>query len=201
MTETGRERLFDAMLLELAERGYEEMVVTDALVRSGISETEFDAAFADKDACLFAAYEQLTGRLIERATERCDSDEDWPDRVQQGVEALLSELAASPQMALVVVRSFPAIRPEAHRLYMDFLEAFAPFFRGGRGFSDIPEDLPAEVEMLAIGAAEAIIFDEIMAGRAGGLADMMPAVLFSVLVPFLGPREASNTWQKAKKNG
>jgi AcrR family transcriptional regulator len=201
MSGTARARLFDAMLLDLAERGYEGVVVEDALTHSGIPQAEFDATFGDKDACLFAAYEHLTERLINRATEGCDSGAEWPERIRHGLDTLLNEFAARPQMARVVMRSFPAIHPAAHGLYMNFLEAFAPFFREGRDFAGVPEDLPARVEMLAIGAGEAIVFDEIMAGRAAELPELMPAILFSVLVPFLGPEEASAAWQRAKSNG
>ena len=45
--------------------------------------------------------------------------------------------------------------------------------------------------MLAVGAAEAIVFEEIEAGRAARLPALGPAILFSILVPFLGPDGAS----------
>jgi AcrR family transcriptional regulator len=192
-----RGHLFEAMLLALAKRGYEGMVVEDVLVRSGTSQAEFDAAFGDKDACLFAAYEHFTDRLLATTTERCQPGEEWPLRIQQGLEALLGELAAQPQMAQVVMRSFPAIRPAAHARYMSFLEAFAGFFTEGREFAGVPEGLPAQVEMLAVGAAEAIVFDEVHAGRAAELRKLMPAILFSVLVPFLGPERAATAWREA----
>jgi hypothetical protein len=53
--------------------------------------------------------------------------------------------------------------------------------------------------MLAVGAAEAIVFEEIEAGRAAQLPALAPAILFSVLVPFLGPEAASAEMQKARQ--
>jgi AcrR family transcriptional regulator len=185
------------MLLELSRRGYAGMVVEDALVRSGISQAEFDVTFGDKDICLFAAYEHLTDRLLDTATEQCDPDEEWPRRIRHGLEALLSELAAEPQLAQMVMRSFPAIRPAAHARYMSFLETLAGFFREGREFAGVPEGLPEQVEMLAVGGAEAIVFDEVHAGRAAELPKLMPSILFSVLVPFLGPEKAAAAWREA----
>jgi len=197
MESAARERLLEAMLIELTEKGYKGMILEDVLVRSGISQVDFEAEFGDKDACLFAAYERLTEQLIGRATERCDSGEAWPERIRRGLETLLSEFAAQPETARVLTRSFPAIRPDAYRHYMEFVEAFTPFFREGRAFSGVAEELPEEVEMLAVGAAEAIIFEEIEAGRATRLPAMMPAILFSLLVPFMGPDEASAAMQVA----
>jgi len=58
-------------------------------------------------------------------------------------------------------------------------------------------ELPREVEMFAVGAAEAIIFEEIEAGRAAQLPVLAPAILFSVLVPFVGPEAASAEMERA----
>jgi hypothetical protein len=53
------------------------------------------------------------------------------------------------------------------------------------------------VELLAVGAAEAIIFGEVDAGRAGRLPQMLPEILFSVLVPFMGPDRAADEMRTA----
>jgi AcrR family transcriptional regulator len=186
-----RERLFEAMLAELAERGYEGVSVERALGRCGISAAEFAAEFEDMDACLFAAYEQLTTRLVGDATGGCDPGAEWPERIREGLKRVLGELAARPEMARVIVRSFPAIRPATYLRYMAFLEAFTPFLEEGREFPGTTPELPEEIEMLAVGAAETLIVGEIEAGRTAQLPEMLPSILFSLLVPFLGPDAAS----------
>jgi AcrR family transcriptional regulator len=199
MQPAARERLLEAMLTELAERGYGAISVTDALTLAGVSKTDFEAEFTGKDACLFAAYEQLTERLTGKTSEGCGRDGEWPARVRGGLEALLQELAQAPALARVTIRAFPAISPEARARYQEFVEGFAPLLREGRRFSGVGEKLPAEVEMLAVGAAEAIVFEEIEAGRAARLPDLAPAILFSLLVPFLGPEAASAEMEKAQQ--
>jgi AcrR family transcriptional regulator len=201
MQPAARERLFEAMLVELGERGYEEMEVDDVLTISGVSKTDFEAEFADKDACLFAAYEQLTERLARRTTEGCAGGGEWPARVRGGLAALLAELAAAPARAVVVVRAFPAISPEARGRYQEFVQSFAPLLQEGRVLSGMAEELPAEIELFAVGAAEAIIFEEVEAGRAAQLPAQGPAILFSVLVPFLGAEAAAAEMQKASEAG
>jgi AcrR family transcriptional regulator len=186
------------MLSELDERGYDALGVADVLDGAGVSRADFEAEFADKDACLFAAYEQLTERLARRTTEGCGLGGEWPARVRGGLEALLEELAAAPALARVAIRAFPAIGPEARARYQELVEGFAPLLREGRQLSGAGEELPAEVEMLAVGAAEAIVFEEIEAGRAAQLGALAPEILFSVLVPFLGPEAASAEMQRAR---
>lgn len=199
MQPAARERLLESMLSELAERGYGAMEVADVLTLSGVAKADFEAEFADKDACLFAAYQHLTERLTQKASESCARGEDWPARVRGGLEGLLKELARDPGLARVAVRVFPEINPAARARYQDFVAAFGPLLREGRGLANTAAELPEEVEMLAVGAAEAIVFEEVEAGRAALLPALSPAILFSVLVPFLGPETASAEMVKAQQ--
>jgi len=192
-----RDALLRAMLDELAHRGYEEMSVERASEVAGITAGEFAAEYRDKDECLFAAYDRLTEAMVEKASVGCDSDEPWPERIRSGLERLLEEVAAQPLMAEVLTRAFPGIRPAAYERYVALLGRFVPFMHEGRDYSEVDEELPGEVELLAVGAAEAIIFGEVDAGRAERLPRMMPEILFSVLVPFMGPDRAADEMRSA----
>jgi AcrR family transcriptional regulator len=199
-TQVERSRLLDAMLEEMAEKGYEGVAVDAALRRAGLDRDRILVEFVDKDSSLRAAYKQLTVRLQQKAAAACACAEgEWPQRVRRGLHALLEQLAAGPEVARVLTRSFPSIDAEARSCYQSFLEGFAPLLDEGREYSRMGSELPAEVEMLAVGAAEAIIFEEIEAGRAARLPRMGPAILFSVLVPFLGPEAASAEMELARE--
>jgi AcrR family transcriptional regulator len=200
-TQLERERLLDAMLEEMVEKGPDGAEVEVALRRAGLEGEQWLAEFVDKDACLCAAYTQLTERLACKTGEGCSRGENWPQRVRCGLEALLEELADAPAVAQLLIRAFPAIGPAARARYQAFVESFAPLLAGGRELTGTGAgaELPREVEMLAVGAAEAIVFEEVEAGRAGQLPGLAPAILFSVLVPFLGPEAASAEMQKASE--
>jgi AcrR family transcriptional regulator len=192
-----RETVLRAMLLELAERGYEEASVERARAVAGVPEQELAEEFGDKDDCLFAAYDFLTDQFVARASAECDSGDPWPERVRTGLETLLRALAEQPELALALTRSFPGIRPAAYERYVELLSRFEPFMAEGRQYSEVDEELPGEVELLAVGAAEAIIFGEVDAGRAERLPQMLPEILFSVLVPFMGPDRAADEMRTA----
>jgi hypothetical protein len=144
----------------------------------------------DHEARLLAAYEQLLERLLIRIVERCDPRVAWPQRIRDGLESLLAELAAQPEMARAVVCAFPSIQPTAYLRYLDFLRELAPLLKEGRSFSEAGEELPPETEMLAVASAGSLISAEIEAGRAQLLPALLPSILFSVLVPFVGPEAA-----------
>jgi hypothetical protein len=191
-TQFERAHLLDALLEGMAEKGYCRGAVETALHQPGLDCSECLVEFVDTDISLFAAYEQLTERLRRKAAEGCAAaGGGWPQRVRGGLRVLLEELAANPQMARVLIRTFPSSGPEARARYQNFVEEFAPLLSEGCEVSGIGGELPGEVEMLAVGAAEAIIFEEIEAGRAATLPALGPEILFSVLVPFLGPEAAS----------
>lgn len=192
-----RESLLRAMLEELVGKGYGEASVESAREAAGVSTAEFEAEYGDKDECLFAAYDCLTERVVAVASSACEAGEPWPERVKTGLENLLEAIASHPQMATAVTRSFPGIRPAAYDRYVGLLSRFEPFMREGREYSEVDEELPSEVELLAVGAAEAIIFGEVDAGRAERLPQMMPEILFSVLVPFMGPDRAADEMRSA----
>lgn len=192
-----RDMLLRAMLQELVGKGYREASVDRARQAAGVSAADFEAEFDGKDECLFAAYDQLTETVVARASADCDRNDPWPARVRVGLESLLEAVAAYPEMAKAMARSFPGIRPAAYERYVDLLSRFVPLMREGREYSGVDEELPGEVELLAVGAAEAIIFGEVDAGRAERLPQMMPEILFSILVPFMGPDRAVDEMRTA----
>jgi hypothetical protein len=196
-----RGRLHEAILAELEQKGLDGIDLPALLPRVGIQERDFDATYESVEDCLFAAYDELTAHLDTTVRDACRADpegSDWIERVTAGLAALLDELAAQPQMARALVRAFPSIGARAQARSQAFVESFGPMLIGGRDASDLGPDLPGEVEMLATGAVEAIVFEEVESGRAQELPAMLPPLLFSLLVPFVGPGRAADAMERAR---
>jgi hypothetical protein len=204
-----RERLLEATLLELEEKGRDGLALEVVLGQAEVSEAEFAAEYDGVEGCLIDAYQQLTERLDVAVRLGCNmgggwplsATPEWPAQVRGGLEALLAELAGSPELARALTRTFPSIGPEQQARYQAFVESFGPMLAKGREFSGAEQELPGEVEMLAVGAAEAIVFEEVESGRAAELGAMGPSILFSLLVPFLGPGGAAAEMEKARQGG
>jgi AcrR family transcriptional regulator len=202
-----RERLLENALLELEQRGREGIAVEQLLARSGVEEDDFLATFGDLDGCLDDAYEELTAKLVRVARESCEGAPDpsrlernrWPGRVRHGLEALLAHLAARPRLATALTRAYPSLGSPQQARYHRFVARFEPMLAPGRRFAGADVELPRNVEALAVGAAEAIVFDRIQAGEADELEQHAPSILFSVLVPFLGPEAAGTELAKAQQ--
>ena len=188
---TPRKRMLRAMARAVAARGYDHVSVADVVQAAGVSRSTFYEEFASKDECLLAAYDALLERLIDQVFAAYESETRWPDQVRAGLAALLEALAEEPEVARMATVEIPAAGPEAHRRYRAAIERFVSFFLDGRQVSGRGPTLPRETELMAVGGAEAIIFDEVVAGRASQLTELLPDILFAVLVPYLGPDEAA----------
>jgi AcrR family transcriptional regulator len=191
VTRPERTRLLEAMLEELVEKGYAEVEVEAAIQRARLVGGEWSSQFPDKDSCLAAAFEELTEELRTAIADGCQTAYDWPGRVAGGLRVLLGRLSERAAMAEALSRTFPSIGLAALTRYQDFVESLAPLLAEGREFAEFGEELPGEVELLAVGSAEAIVSEQIRLGRAAQLAAMTPEILFSVLVPFTGPEIAA----------
>jgi AcrR family transcriptional regulator len=201
VTRPERTRLLEAMLEELVEKGYPAVEVEAAIRRARLVGGGWTTQFPDKDTCLVAAFEELTEELRTAIVEGCLAATGWPDQVAGGLRVLLDCLAERAAIAEGLARIFPSIGPEALRRYHGFVESLAPLLAGGREFAEHGEELPTEVELLAVGSVESIVFDQIQLGRTAELAAMAPEVLFSAMVPFTGPAMAAEAMVAERNRG
>lgn len=199
MSATTREQILRSAIRAIAERGYEATTVDELLEHADLARVAFEQEFDDKEVCVLAAYDWVIDGAVARFAEAYETGmaTSWPEAVRRGLEALLAAIAEHPAATRVATVEVPAVGPEAHRRYRAAMERFLPYLRDGRDFCERPEELPDHVDLMALGAAEAIIFDEIAGGRAEGLPAMMPEILFTVLVPYLGPQDAAGEMHAA----
>ncbi len=97
-----RERLMIAATELLASDGYRGVGVREITAHARVSRAAFYAAFDDKDACVFAAYERFIEVLLARLTETTAPSATETATVNSFLEAYLSTL----QLDLVAARAF-----------------------------------------------------------------------------------------------
>lgn len=185
-----RERLLDAAIDVVAEKGYAKTTVADLTREAGISRTTFYEMYPDKEACFLAAYDAAADVLARRVAAAFEAEGEWPVRVRAGLEALLGSLAAEPAVARLALVDFGAAGPAAQRRYRAALQRMTPLFDEGRDFAPEGRRLPPNTSRMAIGAVVGLVADEIAAGRAEQLPDLLPDVHLAALSPYLGPEAA-----------
>ncbi len=186
-----RERLLEATMQIVAEKGYVATTVADLAKRAGISRTTFYELFADKEACFLAAYDDAVDRLVRRISVAYEAEQRWPDRARAGLATLLEALADDPAQARLAFVDVASAGPAAQRRFRAAVQRLTPFFDEGRDFAPGGRSLPANTSRMAAGAVVGLISDELVAGRAEKLPSLLSDVLFATLVAYLGPDAAA----------
>lgn len=175
----------------VAEKGYAATTVADLTREAGISRTTFYELFADKEACFLAAYDNAVDGLVRRISAAYEAEDRWPDRARAGLATLLEALAADPAQARLALVDVAAAGPAAQRRYRAAVQRLTPFFDEGRDFAPGGRSLPANASRMAAGAVVGLIADELIAGRADKLPDLLSDLLFATLVAYIGPDAAA----------
>ena len=186
-----RERLLEAAVRVVAEKGYAATTVADLTREAGISRTTFYAMFKDKEACFLAAYDSVADALVRRIAKAYEAEERWPQRARAGLAALLEALAEEPAIARLTLVDVGVAGPAAQRRYRAALQRLTPLFEEGRDFAPGGRSLPANTSRMAIGAVAGLISDELAEGRAEYLPNLLSDLLFATLVPYIGPAAAA----------
>src|SRR5690349_16018714 len=96
---TQRERLFDALVHTVAEKGYANARVTDICTAAGVTRPAFYALFAGKEDAFLATYRYGTG-VVMKLMDRAYADApDWRAGARAALGVLLDVLAGVPAFA------------------------------------------------------------------------------------------------------
>jgi AcrR family transcriptional regulator len=185
-----RKALLEAMARSCFERGYTDTRVEDLLEATRLSRGEFDRHFKDKEECGVAAVEEVLTEGIGIVSKAFTGDVSESESTLQALQGLLDRFAERPEKGSLALTDSRQRMPRA--AYERYAGGFAILIAmldrlraDGGGF-----DAPPRAALAALGGAEAVIRREIAAGRAARLPQLLPDLIYSAVVPFLGQRDA-----------
>jgi AcrR family transcriptional regulator len=186
-----RERLLDATVAAVAERGYSELSVKELIVRAGVSRRTFYQFFDDKLDCVFAAHQMAFSHLSQAIVDACGSRTAWPERVDAAIGAALDFAARCPDEAhLIVVSCHTASEPNLAIRGRVAHEKLAALLQAGRRQANSSRNPPILTEQAVIGAAMSVVGVRLLAGQADELPQLRPELTQIILAPYLGDKEA-----------
>ncbi len=194
--ESRRDGILTAMVRVVGREGYDATSVADVIEEAGTSRTTFYKYFDDKHDCFLAAYDQMVDRVFAAVIAECDGDQPWLARVRKGLATLVKIFALEPELARTAVVEVAAAGAEARQRHWDAVARFTEYLDAGRKLNG-GLDLPEHISTMAVGAVSGLIFDELVAGRTAQLPDLMPDLLFAMLVPYIGPTAAAAEMRRA----
>jgi AcrR family transcriptional regulator len=164
---TQRERMLEAVVVAVAEKGYADTTVADVVGRAGVSRRTFYEQFEDKLDCFLAAYEghaEVLLREIEEAVESTPSGE----RLAVGLRTYLEHLAARPTFARVLTIDILGAGPRALEVRERIRERFAEHYRGISADEDVQRAL--------VGGIAELVQARLLIGQADRLPELMPTL-------------------------
>jgi AcrR family transcriptional regulator len=186
ITESQRNRIHQAMIEVVSERGYPETRVVDVIGLAGVSRKTFYELFSSKEDCFLAAYDVLLGNILGDTSDGFESKPGapWAERIREGIRALLKHLAEHPDEARFAIVEVLAAGPTALARRDAALRQFTGFLDAGRAETSV--ELPGITSLSLAGGINELLYSEILHGSAARLPGRLPDLMFWVTLPFLG---------------
>jgi AcrR family transcriptional regulator len=194
--ESRRRLLLEAMVRVVGAKGYRATSVADVIEEAGTSRATFYKHFDDKQECFLAAYDMLVDQVFTQVVANCNGEQPWQERMRTGLATIVELFALDPRLARTAIVEVAAAGADARRRHWNAVARFTEFLEAGRELAD-GRELPENIALMAAGAVSGLIFDELLAGRAERLPELLPELLFALLVPYIGPSAATAEMRRA----
>jgi AcrR family transcriptional regulator len=180
-----RERLLEAMIQTVAERGYDRTTVSRLLSRAKVPEAVFSEHFTDKHDCFMQAIDAVIGRVESAAIALFAQRRPWPERVSLALEGLLTTLARHPDAANVVFVEMLGAGPAACERHRETMSLFASLMEEGRGLCADSSHLPRQTSEAIVGGIASIVHRRALQGALAELPDLHGDLTYFALLPYL----------------
>lgn len=199
MAASQRNRIQQAMVEVVSQRGYPETRVVDVIGAAGVSRKTFYELFESKEDCFLATYDVLLENLLGEATDAFEShsEDPWPARIAAALEALLVHLADHPDEGRFAIVEVLAAGPKALARRDAALRQFTGFLESGRSESSV--DLPGITSIAVAGGINELLYSEILHGAARRLPSRLPDLMFWVTLPYLGADAATAERERVRR--
>lgn len=197
--ESQRRRILQGMVQVVAEKGYGDARIADAVEVAGVSRKTFYEIFEDKEDCFLAAYDEWTERFTQAAMAAFEREDGapWAERITAALAAFLGELAEHPAAARVCIVEVLAAGPKALARRDAALRRFAELIDQGRADSGLA--LPGLTGRALAGGIHELLHSELLHGAARGVPARLPDLVYWVVHPYLGEEEAAKARDRARE--
>jgi AcrR family transcriptional regulator len=184
-----RARLLEGMTQAVADKGYAQATVADAVRAARVSRGTFYAEFASKEECFLEAYRHGTDVMIDRIRAAVRAEEgDWVARLRTALSTFLETLAGEPRFARTHLFEVHAAGPRAGAERDAALRRFADRYRSSfrAALRERPElRMPSDDALFILSAGvDQLICARVRAGELAALPNLTDQ-LTSTAVAFL----------------
>jgi AcrR family transcriptional regulator len=173
----------------MAERGAGGATVTvaDVIARSGVSSGVFHEAFADRDACLLAAFDLGVRRARKRMVSAYALERRWLDAIKAALVAFLVFVEDEPALGRLLVVYSMSGGGRVLRRRGQVLRALAAVVDRGRLEGPAGrQQPPAVIAEGVVGAVLAVLQNRLLAEEPGAVTELFGSLVSIIVLPYLG---------------
>jgi AcrR family transcriptional regulator len=160
-----RERLVEAMVQAVNERGVVATTISDLVARAGISRRTFYEHFENKEDCLLATYDAVVETEVQRLLGVYASTDGWLEQLEAMIRALFAAIAERPDAARLICVEMGASGAAGVERWADGAARFERFISRGFEQAPGPGTIPDPVARAIVGALRKIIYSRVRADR------------------------------------
>ena len=190
VVEHQRQRMIRAVPSAVREKGFVALTVEDISARAGVSRRTFYENFRDKEDCFMTSYRQHAQELVAVVGGAAAAGSDWHERTRFGLRAMLRHLAERPDLVYMAVIEVNAAGPAALAVRDEAVGLLAALI-GDEAFVTAPEPAPRLLLRTIGGSILQLIYASVLAGRDRELEELLPTIIYIVLVAIDGPQDAA----------
>lgn len=190
VVENQRRRLIQSVPASIREKGFAALTVEDICVRAGVSRRTFYENFRDAEDCFVASYRHHVQELTTIVGGAAAAGGDWQERARLAVLALLQYLAQRPDVAHMAVVEVLAAGPAAIA-ERDRASALLRSLIGNEALAAASEPAPPLLLEVIAGATIELISERVLEGTTARLVELLPTIMYLVLVAAHGPAGAA----------
>jgi AcrR family transcriptional regulator len=158
-----RERLVEAMVQAVNERGVVATTISDLVARAGISRRTFYEHFENKEDCLLATYDTVVETEVQRLLSLAGSGKGWLEQLEAIIRALFDAIGDRPDAARLICVEMGASGAVGVQRWADGATRFEHFISAG--FEHGPGTIPDPVARAIVGALRKIIYTRVREER------------------------------------
>ena len=185
-----RTRIIYATAEMMMAKGYKDTTVTDIVAAAGVSREVFYEHFSDKHHAFLEAQNHPTQHILDACAAAYFSASEWPERVWNTFDALLSIIAANPAISHLRLVECYVAGPDAIRRAEEITRSFTIFLEEGYSFRPEARDLPRLCSQAIAGAIFEVIQRRATRGDFAGLMRHLPQLTYIAIAPFTGAADA-----------
>jgi AcrR family transcriptional regulator len=166
VAEHQRQRLHQAMVECVDERGYAATTISQLVARARVSRRSFYERYRNKDECLIGTYDEIVRRLGLRMEAALGQAETWPEQLEAFLKTLFDAAADRPNATRLVCVEMAAAGPAGVQRWADGAERLRQYIVDGFAGAPGPGTVPDPVALAIVGSIRRVLYTRLQGPRA-----------------------------------